>query len=214
MYAIDLLKGQGLPVKTKPQGVAISVITFAVPVIAAIALFGYYLRSTIITAIHKQSIKTCEAKIAGLGDAIKFRQQFETQKSSVNSCLSEVASSIGRHIQWSPILATLVEKMPDSVVLTKLEVRRHSIKKKMPMKSDPRKMVEGSVPVKTLKMSVSGSPESNCDSDVRVFRDHLRRSDVIGPNLEDIVIVSQGFGELGDRDVVSYEIECIFKPEL
>lgn len=214
MYTIDLLKGQGLPVKTKPQGIAISVITFAVPVVAAFVVFGSYVHRSITMAIYAENIKTCEAKTAGLADAVASQRQFENRKNAVNDCISEVAASVGRHIQWSPILTTLVEKIPDSVVLTKLEVKRRSIQKKVPMKNDPKKMIEVNVPVRTLKMSVSGNPQSNCDRDVKIFRDQLRQSDVIGPRIEDIVIVSQGFDKLGERDVVSYEIECIFKPEL
>ena len=83
----------------------------------------------------------------------------------------------------------------------------------MPKKDDPQKMVDISVPVRTLQMSVSGRPGDNCDEAVRNFKDHLRSSALIGPKLEDIR-VSQEFGTLEGRDVISYEIDCIFKPEL
>jgi hypothetical protein len=45
MFIIDLLKGEHLPVKTKPQGIAIFVATFAVPVLVAIFMVGYYIRN-------------------------------------------------------------------------------------------------------------------------------------------------------------------------
>ena len=98
-------------------------------------------------------------------------------------------------------------------MLTKLEVKWHTVKKKVAVKGDPEKKIDASVPVRALKLSVSGDPRYNCEQEVRAFRDRLRMSSVLGPRLEDIVIVSQGFGQLGDRDVVSYEIDIIFKAE-
>ena len=62
MFTIDLLKGQGLPVRTKPQGVAIFVATFAVPVLAAILMVGYYVRNGVIISIQKQNIANFERR--------------------------------------------------------------------------------------------------------------------------------------------------------
>ena len=56
MFAIDLLKGQGRPARTKPQGVAIFVATFTVPILVAILMVGYYYRNKVVISIHKQSI--------------------------------------------------------------------------------------------------------------------------------------------------------------
>jgi len=108
---------------------------------------------------------------------------------------------------------TLVENIPDSVVLTSLEVKQRSVKRKVPQKDDPKKMINISVPVRTLHISVCGSPQINCDEAVRDFGDRLRSSALLGPKLEDIR-VSQGFDTLQNQDVVSYEIDCIFKPGL
>jgi hypothetical protein len=213
MFTIDLLKGQGIPAKTKPQGLALFAATFVVPVVIAIGMFGYYVRNGVIMGIQKEAIAGYEAKMVKYADAIKMQQSYENEKNAINSCLQEVSASIRQHIQWSPILVTIVENMPDSVVLTKLEVKWNSIKKKVAVKGDPQKKVDTSVPVRTLKMTVSGDPQLNCEQEVRAFRDRLRLSSMLGPIIEDIVIVSQGYGKLDGRDVVSYEIDCIFKPE-
>lgn len=214
MYTIDLLKGQGIPEKPKPQGIALLAMTFAVPAVMAIFLFGYYLRNSVIIEIKNQNIKSYDAKMEKLSTAVELRRSFESEKGQINSCLAEVGRTIGRHVQWSGILTALVENIPDSVILTKLEVKDTSVKKKVPIDGDSKKMVEKNVAVKALKMSVSGRSNSNCDRDVKTFRDRLRFSDTLGPKLQDVVIVSQGFGTLDDDDVVSYEIECIFKPEI
>jgi len=214
MFTIDLLRGHGVPAKTKPQGLALFVATFAVPVVMAIAMFSYYVRNGVMMGIQKETIAGYDVKMEKLADAIKMQQSFEKEKSVINNCMQEVSTSIGRHIQWTPILVTVVENMPDSVVLTKLEVKWNSIKKKVAVKGDPQKKIDTNVPVRTLKMTVSGDPQYNCEQEVRAFRDRLRLSSALGPKLEDIAIVSQGFGKLAERDVVSYEIDCIFKPEM
>ncbi len=213
MFTIDLLKGQGIPIKSRPEGIAIAAAIFTVPVIIAIVMFGFYLSNIVAISIQRQKIVNYGAKIAELSGAVKLQKSLEKEKIALSSSLAEVKSSVGRHTQWSPVLVTLVRNMPDSVILTGLELKQRSISKKVPVKDDPKKTTIITVPVRTLRMTVSGSPQSNCDRAVRDFRDSLRSSSLLGPKLQDIK-VSQESGMLGDQDVVSYEIDCIFKPEL
>jgi len=213
MFTIDLLKGQGTPAKSSPESIAIAAAALAVPVIIAIVMFGLYLRNKIIISVQKQEIANYGTKIGKLSDAVELQKSFENEKAAISNCLSEVATSIGRHTQWSPVLTTLVKNMPDSVVLTDLNVKQSSVKRKVPKKDDPQKMIDISVPVRTLQINVCGSPQSNCDKAVRNFRGRLRSSAFLGPKLENIR-VSQRFGTLESQDVVFYQIDCIFKPEL
>lgn len=211
MFTVDLLKGQGIPPKTGPEGIAIAVVTVAIPIIVAIAMFGFHLRNKAIISIKKQEIVKCQAKIDKLSDAVELQQSLEKEKIVYANSLSEVKSSIKRYTQWSPVLAILVENMPDSVVLTNLEVGQRSVKRKVPKEDDPRKMVEIDVLVKILQLIVSGSPQSNCDQAVKDFRDRLRSSDFLKSKLENIS-VSQTSETLEGQDVVFYEINCVFKP--
>jgi hypothetical protein len=209
MFTIDLLKGRGLPVKSKPQGILVAVATFTVPLIVGMVMFGFYASDKIVTSVRQQEIANYQASIDRLSEAAEVQKSFEQERNLINGCLSEVGSSIGSHGQWSGVLVTLVENMPDS----KLEVKQSSIKKKVPQKDDPKKMVDISVPVRTLHMSVCGSWEEDYDEEIRDFRNRLRFSERLASKLEDIR-VAQGVEKLEDRDVVSYEIDCVFKPEM
>jgi len=213
MFTIDLLHGQGIPIKSGPGGVAIAATAFAVPIIITITMLGYYLHTRIIMSIQKQGIINYEAKIGELSEAVERQESFEKEGNVIRSCLSEVSSSIGRHTQWSPVLITLVENMPGPVLLTELSVERSSLKRKVPQKNDPKKMINISVPVRTLHMRVCGSLQSNSDEAIKDFRDRLCSSSWLGSRLENIS-VSQEFGMLDGRDVVFYEIDCVFKPGL
>lgn len=213
MFKIDLLKGQGIPMKSSPGGIAIAAVTVAVPMTIAIIMFGFYLNDGTHVSIKEQEIVRCQAEIDKLSDAVEQQDSLEKEKITYRNYLSEVKSSISRYIQWSPVLVTLVENMPDSVMLTELEVMQHSVRKKVPKKDNPQEMIEKNVPVRILRMSVSGSPQHDCDKAVRDFRNHLRSSAFLGPKLENIG-VSQESETLEGRDVASYEIECVFKARL
>jgi len=213
MFTIDLLKGQGIPMKSSPGGIAIAAVTVAVPMTIAIIMFGFYLNNRTQVSIKEHEIVRCQAEIDKLSGAVELQKSLEKEKITYGNYLSEVNSSISRYIQWSPVLVTLVENMPDSVMLTELEVKQLSVRKKVPDKDNPQEMIEKSVPVRILQMTVSGSPQHDCDKAVRDFRNRLRSSAFLGPKLENIG-VSQESETLEGRDVASYGIECVFKTRL
>ena len=211
MFTIDLLKRQCVPVKKGPEAVIIALAAFVVPIVVAVAMFGFYQSNRIVISVQKTGITNYEEKISKLSYALELEASFGREKQAINSCLSEVSSSIVRHAQWSPILVAVVENMPNSMILTKIGVKHTSVKRKLPRKDDPTKFVNASVPIRTLQMTLSGKPEVNCDMAVKDFRDHLRGSDILGPKIEDIR-VSQKADLLGGQAVVSYNVDCVFKP--
>ncbi|MCK4294258.1 MAG: hypothetical protein KAY65_13750 [Planctomycetes bacterium] len=213
MFTIDLLKGEGLPTKNRAQNMAVAVISSAVPVVIVLAMFGFYLQNKIIISIREGRIASYKTKTEKLSGVVAQQEAFERERGVYSRCLSEVNSAIGVHTQWSPVLATVVENMPESVVLTALEVKQHTVRKKIRQKDDPEKTVDVTIPVPTLRMSVSASPQSDSDKAIRDFRDKLRSSALLGPKLENIT-VSQKTNKLSGLEVVSYEINCLFKPQL
>jgi len=213
LFTIDLLKGQGIPIKSKPEGIVVATTAFVIPAVIAIVMLGWYLSTSASISIQKQKISSYEEKISKLSKAVELYNSFEEEKGAVNNCLSEVSSSIKKHTQWSPVLVMLVKNMPDSLVLKELEVKRRSTKVKVPQKDNPQTMVDVSVPVETLHITVSGNIRNSSDKAVRLFRDRIRSSDLLREKLEDI-IVSQELNTPKSRDTVSYDIDCIFKPKL
>jgi len=214
MFTIDLLKGQGVPLKSSPGGIAIIVVTVAVPIIVAVIMFSFYLDDKASASISEQEIVRCQTEIDKLSGAVELYKSLEKEKILYGDCLSEVKSSISRYIQWSPVLVTMVENMPDSVILTGLEVRQDSVRKKVPKPDNPQEMIEKSIPRKVLLMNVSGNLKThNCGKAVMDFQDSLRSSDFLGPMLESIRY-SQESETLKGQDVASYEITCVFKENL
>ena len=213
MFTIDLLKGEGVPGKGRPEGVVIAVGTFTVPIIVAVTMFGLYLNNSIAMSIQKRDTVKYAKKTDTLSEAVKLRESLEKERTALSNSLLEVASSVNRHTQWSPVLATLVKHIPDSMVLTNLEVEQEIKRKKVPSKDDPKKMTDVWIPARTLQMNICGSSQSYCDMAVKDFKDRLWKSTVLGPRLEKIR-VSQESNVIDGHPVVCYQIDCVFKPGL
>lgn len=213
MFTIDLLNGKGIPIRCRPTGVAMVTFASAVPAIAAILLLSCFFSDRIAVSIASQQVANFEKRIGELSDSVQENELLKEEKKLLVSTLSEVNVSISRHAQWTPVLLTIVENLPASVVLTKLDVQQTFVKKKVAQKDDPKKKITVDVPVRKLHMSICGDPEKDCDQAVKDFRDRLSVSKSLAPRLEDIT-VSQRADTLDGRKVICYEINCIFKEGL
>jgi len=213
MFTIDLLKGHGIPIKTTPQGVAITAVTTVVPATVAVIMCAMFFNNRVLLSVQNRQIDQCKTRTAALADAVQQKRISESEKTLHSNCLSEVNLLVGKFSQWSPVLATLTDSLPESLVLTALEINETSVKRKVPKKDDPQKIVEITVPVKTLKLTVCGSPDADNNNAVKEFRENLRISGFLSPKLENIT-VSQETDTLEGKNVVSYDIDCVFKPRL
>jgi len=213
MFTIDLLKGEGIPAKSRPKDIAIASAMLVVPTIIAIVMLSLYLRNEITLSIQRKEMVRSKAELDKLSDTIEAKKSLEEEKDIVSNCISEVGSSLDIHTQWTPILAKVVENIPYSTTLTNLSVRQRSVKKKVPKKDDPEKMEDILIITRTLHMSAHGTAQSDCDEAVKEFRNHLLSSPFLGPKLENIT-VSQKYGTADGQDIASYEIDCIFKPDM
>jgi len=215
MFEIDLLKGRGIPPRTRPEGIVAAAVTFVVPVIATVAMLGLFLTNSIRIRTQRSQLANYERQTAKLSEALESKRAFEQQKQTINRFLSEVSSALNRHTQWSDILVTVVENMPESMILTGLEVKQNTIKKKIRKETaEGQKETTVSVPLRTLRISVGGKSGYNCDQAVRDFSERLRSSDVLDSKLQDVRVAKGGSRAHQFTDLVSYEIDCIFKPPL
>jgi ribosomal protein L24 len=213
MFTIDLLKGQGIPVRSRPENIAVTAVTLAVPAIIGAIMFGYYMRNSIAISIQKQEIASYETRINKLSEAAALQKAFEEEKKVVNGCLSEAAATINKHTQWTPVLIEIIKNMPDSILLTGINVREDNVKKKEPSKNKSGEMVEVDVPVRILQINACENSGPGYGQSIRDFQDRLRASPLFSSRLDNIS-VSQGVDTLKRQDVVSYQINCAFKPGL
>jgi len=210
MHTIDLLKGQGIPAKTTLRGVTMLIVMVVVPILAAAGMVDRYMQNKTDIEIQQQTITTEEATIKEFADAVKFKESLERQQIAINSKSSEVSSSLGNYIQWSPVLETLAEHMPAKMVMSGLRAGSSSQRKQVESEQDPAKKVNVTIVKRTLVLDISGSEQLDYGSLVENYSKRLKSSPVLGPKLENIE-VSQNPGSSGDINTVSYTMNLQFK---
>ncbi len=210
MFTIDLLKARAIPPKSRLDAIIFASITIVIPVIVAIVMLGYYLNNAATASIQKQKIVNYDKKIGLLSNAIDLQRQYQKEENLINNCLIEVSTSLSRHMQWSLILESIVKNLPDSMTLNSLAIKQRSIKKKVPQKNDPKKMISISLPVPTLQLTVVANRHYDSDAQLRNFKDRLYRSEILQSRLDQIT-VSRQTDQHNPNNLVSYKINLVFK---
>jgi hypothetical protein len=211
LYTIDLLKGEGLPIRSRPGGIAFACLLVIVPFLVGMGAVSIYMDGEVVIAIQKQQVSKLDAGIEALSNAVQKREALDKERVQATRMLSEVKSALGGHTQWSPALVSLVESLSDTLVLMKLEARESTTRAKVPAKDDPTKKVEVSLPMRELKICVCGKDKESSSEAVRKFQESLRSSPIIGPML-DTITVSRDATTLESQQAVLYELNCVFKP--
>jgi Tfp pilus assembly protein PilN len=210
-YAVDLLKGEGLPIRSRPGGIAFACLIVVVPFLAAFGAVSFYTDCDVVIAIQKQQANRLATAVEALSDAVQKREALEREKATASLVLSDVKTALGKRNQWWPTLASLVENLSDTLIMTRLEARQDAVRIKVPAKDDPTKKVDASIPVRALRICVCGKDKESSSEAVRRFQESLRSSPAIGPML-DTVTVSQDATMLEGHEAVLYDLNCIFKP--
>jgi len=213
MYTIDLLKGAGVPIRSSGDTMVTTAVSFSVPFVIAMVLVCIYLTNQVNIAVAKNELKFKELKYQKISTSISEKENFEKQTSQIKLSIQEVASVLGKYTQWTPILVEVVKNIPASMILDRMEVKQHFIRKKVPKKNDPEKTQEISVPVRRLLVTVKGVSSQNCDADVRDYRERLWSSAQTKKLLEDIRVSHQSDSG-DDAGSALYILECIFKAGL
>lgn len=210
MHTIDLLRGQGIPARATLGSIAMVMVIVAVPILAGAVLAGRHLQNREIIAIDQQAIAKAQETIDRFAADVKFQEQMEQRRGGVNTRLAEVKSCLGDYVQWSPVLVTLAENMPAGMVMSKLSAEARRGRERGFQNDDPNRPVNINITKRTLTLDISGSAGGSYDSVVRDYGERLKKSPVLGPKLENIV-VSQKAGQFGDQKSVIYTMNLMFK---
>jgi len=211
MYTVDLLQGEGIPIRSRPGGIALACLIVVVPLLVGLGMTSFYLDGQIILSIEKQQLSNIESASGALTHALKRKESLEQEKSRTTAVLAQIKTALDGHTQWSRTLDALVENLSETLVLTRVEATQRMAQQKVPSKDDPTRKVEVSVPMRTLKLCVCGRQPGIALDAVQTLQENLRSSPVFGPKI-DTITVSQNVAMLDDQEGVKYELECVFKP--
>jgi len=212
MYTVDLLMGEGIPIRSRPGGIVLASLIVVDPLLIGLAMTSFYLDWRVILTIKTQQLSNIETTSRLLTGALEKKKSLEEQKASASVTLSQIKTAVDGYIQWSQPLAALVENLSDTLVLTHLEASQSTVQRKAPAKDDPARKVDVSVPVRKLKLSVCGRQAGTALDAVQTLQENLRTSAIMGPIL-DTITVSQSVSTLDSQEAVMYELECTLKAE-
>ena len=210
MLTIDLLKGQGIPIRTRPTGASFLAIVIAVPVVVTIVTLGNYVRGGIMLRNQKHLLTTIQTDIFKLANSVKYKQDAEREIDDMNACFAEVDGAILQQIQWSPVLQVLAESMPTSLILSSLSVKSEIESKDVPQRKNPSKRIAVPVPKRILYISLYGRRARGSDDAVLKLLSTLNTSSVLRGRADNIRLIAQATDKR--RNVMNYVIECVFKP--
>jgi Tfp pilus assembly protein PilN len=214
MYTIDLLKGQGIPIKHRRGGSLFLFVTFVVPLIAVSLLYFNYVMNRTTILIDQSKIEILDKNIAKLKPALEAKALVEAQCADMRVCLGDTTKVVGRNQQWSDVLLTMVEEMPPAMLLSKLDVRVNATTKQVPDRSDPNKLRTAAQTQRTLQISLMGDRRVDNIESVRSFIESLREAPVFAQRVDDIRLVGQEVDKLRDREMMRYDIDCVFKAHM
>jgi hypothetical protein len=206
MHTIDLLRGQGIPAKTTLGSALMIVVIIAVPVLVAAWMVDRYIQDETDIGIKQQAIAKQQETIVQFADAVKNKETLLKKEKAIRSKLSEVSSYIGRHIQWSPVLITLVENMPRGMVMNELRADSTIERQRAAGENEPKSTIK-----RKLVIDISGTERRDYNDDIERYSKRLKSSSELGPKLEKIEF-AQKHGTTGDINTVSYTMNLMFKP--
>jgi len=211
MYKVDLLKGEGIPIRSRPGGIAFACLMVVVPMIVGGAIVSIYLEHRVAASVQMQQLHRLRGAVATLSHALETKRALQEQRSAGLQLIGDIKTALTERTQWSPVLATVIDCMPHSLILTRLQARQHSERRQIPSRDDPGATMDVDVPVRTLQIGVCGYQEQTAYRAVRDFQERLRLSDLLASRL-DALTISQAAQTLNGQEVFSYELNCVFKP--
>jgi len=209
MITIDLLNGNGIPLKSRPGGVALKFAPLLVPLVAGAAIIIGYMSDQVILETREETLAGLDNKLASLSEAELFLSDTKSQYELINCYLGEVSGAIKSHMQWSGILASLRDSLSESITLSKLEVTRQPVRKKIPQKNDPSKTVTVTGQQYILKL-IADVYSDDSGKTIQEFIRNFRTNPAISATIEDVLVVSHSVNNDQQNDYVQYEIDCIF----
>ncbi len=209
MLNIDMLKGQGIPMKSNPGTALLLALVIAVPVLATMAIAAEYLNGRIELKTLKNEWSEVEDNISQLSAGVKFQASDRGIINNINACFVEVHEVLQYHIQWTPVFVTLIENLPEKLFLEKLTVDTYAQLTEVPKRSDPLEFVSVEVPKSIVYIDLYSHLADHDNKNVLNYIQQLNALEQFVQKIDSIRPLSQ----ITDKQegVVRYSIKCVFK---
>lgn len=218
MFTIDFLKNEGLPKKANPLETAVftGIAVVSLLLLCLLCTQSFY-NTTVLRSRQKAlgMLETMQQSSSGQGG---LKSRIEESLIIYDECYFEIASSIGRYVQWTPVLMEFAEALPPSMLLNKLNVIRTIKKKKITSIRDPKKKVDIEIINRMLQSDVHDFMSDAESTAVENYLDNLRNSQVLKEVLDKVYIVKSKDAEYKDSagnsiSVRNHIIHCLLKSQ-
>jgi hypothetical protein len=209
MLTIDLLKGQGIPIKSRPGGAALLALVIAVPVVTCLLLYGEYQNDRIEHKSLKTQWSNLDMRILDLRAGVKSQESDLGEISNLNACLAEVHDTLLQHVQWTPVFRALVDNLPETLYFEYLNVKTVTEKKDVPKRNEPTQIVTIEVPRNILFIGTYSNLGEKQNEKVLEYIRKLNSLESLKDVVETIRLLAEETDN--DKEIVRYSMECIFK---
>ena len=130
MFTIDLLKGSGLPKKSRPVVVALAMVPLLIPLMGSVVLAACWQHNRTLMQTQQKVIDDNRHKIETAADDLAYYTQNNNRKFTLQQQLVDVDAGLRYRIQVSDMLTALTESLPDNLVIAKFDLVRTDQQKK------------------------------------------------------------------------------------
>ena len=212
MFAIDLLKGKGLPVKRSPRRMIARAVPFVVPLGLAALWAAGYRSDCALAASRQRAIAENQSVIEAQAKPVKAYQQVQQQTAALTGCLNDIQAGLAFRVQFSDLLAAFVATLPDAVFIEEVDLNRNPLLEKK--KDEASGNVTQHLRIdRKLTLMLCRHESAGNDQLVWDYVDALKQSPVLAPVFTEFKMVSQQQGTADGKPVIFYEIECTLRKQ-
>lgn len=205
-FRIDLLRGQGLPKRSRPGTMALAAVPFLIPLLATGLLAGQWFSQKALIqtklTIHQQNLQQ-------ITEHTKDLQWHEaTQQDILNARhrIKTIQDALRLEMPLSPLMAELVQTLPPEAFFTEMDFTYQPVRRKV---VDPKTNQVSYIQViqRTLRLLLAAPNRPESDTSINDYIQKLRSAPLLSSLAQEIQIYSRQ--EASDsQNLILYEIRC------
>ena len=121
MFTIDLMKGQGLPVKTDIKTMTATGIAFSIPFILLLLMAGSFFYSRIVIKTQTYSLREHQTRFDRLKPELEQGKTQKAEQEKITLCLTETDEVLSKYVQWTQLMMLLSEHLPPEIFIKSSE---------------------------------------------------------------------------------------------
>ena len=198
MFKIDFLKGKGLPARSRKFETGLFAGIAAVSVLILCLLCVQYFHNSLTLRLRHKQLAALESMLEGTAGSVNIESRIKKDLNIYNECYFEIAVSIGRYVQWTPLLRELANSLPPSMLINELSVTRTIKKEKVASIMEPGKQVDFEIVSRTLNSDLYGFTPDENDTAVKSYLAIWRDSEVLNGAFEKVYLAESRDAEYMD----------------